>query len=89
MANIFRTDPMVYSAENREPQTSVWTLNNGARGLPLTSSQVLGKGLSDRTHSDARLLRSAVPGPRFWRCLLSVLTHPKTHWPSGLAVGPP
>ena len=42
MANIFRTDPMIYSTENREPQTSVWTLNNGARGLPLNLSQVPG-----------------------------------------------
>lgn len=89
MVNTFRTDPMAYSAENREPQTSVWTLNSRAQGLPLTSSQVLGKGLSDRTHGDARLLRSAVPGPRSWRRLLTVLIHPKTHWPSGVAVGPP
>ena len=43
VADTFRTDPMVYGAENRGPQTSVWALNNGARGLPLTSSQVLGK----------------------------------------------
>ena len=42
MADTFGTDPMVYSAENREPQTSVWTLNNGARGLPLNLSQVPG-----------------------------------------------
>ena len=42
MADTFRTHPMVYSAENREPQTSVWTLSNGARGLPLNLSQVPG-----------------------------------------------
>ena len=41
MADTFRTHPMVYSAENREPQTSVWTLSNGARGLPLNLSQKL------------------------------------------------
>ena len=89
MADTFRTDPMVYSAENREPQTSVWTLNKGARGLPLTSSQVLEKGLSDGTHGDPRLLRSAVPATGSWRHLLTVFIHPKTHLPLGLAVGPP
>ena len=69
----------------REQRTSdkCLVLNNGARGLPLTSSQVLGKGLSDCTHGDARLRRSAVPATGSWRHLLTVFIHPKTHWPLG------
>lgn len=30
VADTFRTDPTIYDAENGEPQTQVWTLNNGA-----------------------------------------------------------